>query len=528
MGLIDYKKYSLVEAAKLEDAEIEIIANLKEPEVTEDYIRIPVAERQEGDRIRTITISEDEGITALYAGNRKVVLTYIFAKEKNWDLAKAKKWVADHKKESGTGDIKDLLNGLISIKEVGRILSKENEELIKKSIAVLNDLLDKLATKQEVENAERYNAIKEAKDLLGNLKLNRMQSGIIPLAEKTVRADSTIPIKIIEPCWGTSGYYSKELLQKYAGQYKAGTQMFWDHPTPTEEAEKPERSLKNLASVLISEGRWQDDGIAGPGVYSDAKVFEPFKSRLEEIAEHIGLSHVAAGKARYGEAEGKKGMIVESIDKVLSIDYVTMSGAGGKIVQLFESVKGKKDMLLSEVDIAMLKKERPDLVETLRSELKDAIYNDKEEKKMTEEVKVKEIQDKLDAAEVKNKEKEKENAKLKEALVLIEAKKFVDGKLKEAEIPDITKARLAKDLSVAPVIKEGKLDEAEYEKKIKETVDAEIKYLAKLSESGKIKGMGDTSLSDEDKEKAKKKLTEGFKSLGLTEDQARSASAGRV
>jgi len=502
--------------------------NLEEPEVTEDYIRIPVAERQEGDRIRTITISEDEGITALYAGNRKVVLTYIFAKEKNWDLAKAKKWVADHKKESGTEDIKDLLNGLISIKEVGRILSKENEELIKKSIAVLNDLLDKLATGKEVENAERYNAIKEAKALLGNLKLKQMRSEIVPLIEKVVRADSTVPIKIIGPCWGTSGYYSKELLQKYAEKYTAGTHMFWDHPTPTEESERPERSLKDLAGVLISAGRWQEDGVAGPGVYGDARVFEPFKSKLEEIAEHIGLSHVASGKSKYGEAEGKKGMIIDSIDNVASVDYVTMSGAGGKIVQLFESVKGKKDMLLSEVDLTMLKKERPDLVETLRSELKDTIYNDKKEGKKMDDVKVKEVQDKLDAAEVKNKEQEKENAKLKEALILIEAKKFVDGKLKEAEIPDITKERLAKDLSEDPVVKEDKLDEAEYEKKIKEAVDAEVKYLAKLSESGKIKGMGDGDVSEEDKKKAQEKLTEGFKSIGLTEDQAKSASKGRI
>ncbi|GAH80503.1 unnamed protein product, partial [marine sediment metagenome] len=193
-----------------------------------------------------------------------------------------------------------------------------------------------------------------------------------------------------------------------------------------------------------------------------------------------------------------------------------------------ESAKGKKDMLLSEVDIAMLKKERPDLVEALRSELKEAIYNDKKEGKKMGDEKLKEIQDKLDKAEVKNKESDKKNAKLEEALVLIEAKKFVEGKLKEAEIPDITKARLAKDLSAKPVVKEGKLDETEYEKEIKKAVDAEVAYLAKLSESGKIKGMGDTSVSEEDKKKASEKLTEGFKSLGLTEDQAKSASAGRV
>jgi len=269
--------------------------------------------------------------------------------------------------------------------------------------------------------------------------------------------------------------------------------------------------------VLISAGRWQD-GVVGPGVYSDAKVFEPFKGKLEEIAEHIGLSHVAAGKAKYGEAEGKKGMIIESIDDVASVDYVTIAGAGGEIVQLFEAAKSKKDILLSEVDLTMLKKERPDLIEAIK----------KEGKAMTDDVKVKEVQDKLDAAEVKNKEAEKENAKLKESLVLIEAKKFVAEKLQEAKIPDITKARLAEEFSAKPVVKAGKLDEAEYEKKIKEAVDVEVKYLAKLSESGKIKGMGDGAGGEEDKKKTQERLTEGFKTLGLTEDQAKLASAGRV
>lgn len=539
------KKYSLTEA-ELDAAEAGVIVDLKEPYPNVHACRLEDPKKYDtcrtGDRVAdkpdSVKGKKYQVIYCKKTGGSMEQQAFRYSID-TWTESQARShcnlndgsFEAAEKKESdikGEGDIKNLLDGLISMKELGRILSHENEELIKKSIAVLNDLLDKLATGKEVENAERYNAIKEAKALLGNLKLKQMQSSIVPLAEKTVRADSTIPIKIIEPCWGTSGYYSKEVLQKCAEQYKAGTQMFWDHPTPTEESEKPERSLKDLASVLISEGRWQDDGIAGPGVYSDAKVFEPFKSRLEEIAEHIGLSHVAAGKARYGEAEGKKGMIVESIDKVLSVDYVTMSGAGGKVVQLFESVKGKKDMLLSEVDLTMLKKERPDLVETLRSELKDAIYNDKKEGKKMDDVKVKEVQDKLDAAEVKNKEKEKENAKLKETLVLIEAKKFVDGKLKEAEIPDITKERLAKDLSEKPIVKEDKLDEAEYEKKIKEAVDAEVAYLAKLSESGKIKGMGDGEVSEEDKKKAQEKLTEGFKKLGLTEEQAKSASQGRV
>ena len=67
------------------------------PEITERYIRIPVARRLASDRIRTITISADRGIKALYAANRKKVLTYLFARSHDWTMAKAKAWVKAHK-----------------------------------------------------------------------------------------------------------------------------------------------------------------------------------------------------------------------------------------------------------------------------------------------------------------------------------------------------------------------------------------------------------------------------------------------
>ncbi len=66
------------------------------PEVTDKYIRIPVARRKQGDRIRTITISSSKGIKALYAGNRKKILTYLFLRSKGWTMPKAKKWVKEH------------------------------------------------------------------------------------------------------------------------------------------------------------------------------------------------------------------------------------------------------------------------------------------------------------------------------------------------------------------------------------------------------------------------------------------------
>jgi len=68
------------------------------PEVTENYVRIPVDKGDhEGHRIRTIAISAEKGIKALYCGECKAVITYLFDKDK-WDVDEAKKWVADHKK----------------------------------------------------------------------------------------------------------------------------------------------------------------------------------------------------------------------------------------------------------------------------------------------------------------------------------------------------------------------------------------------------------------------------------------------
>ena len=69
---------------------------ITKPEETDDYIRIPVAEC---DVTATIDISKKEGIKALYCGDEKKVKTYLFDKRDpfNWTMAKAKKWVKDHK-----------------------------------------------------------------------------------------------------------------------------------------------------------------------------------------------------------------------------------------------------------------------------------------------------------------------------------------------------------------------------------------------------------------------------------------------
>lgn len=68
------------------------------PETTEHYHRIPVSTGHEGHRIRTITISADKGIKALYCGECKEVVTYLFDVDR-FTMAEAEAWVEEHGKE---------------------------------------------------------------------------------------------------------------------------------------------------------------------------------------------------------------------------------------------------------------------------------------------------------------------------------------------------------------------------------------------------------------------------------------------
>lgn len=80
------------------------IDGIIKPETTEDYFRVPVPGEEgkhDGHRIRTITISENDGIKALYCGECKVVITYLFSRDDKfgWTMARAQAWVREHSRD---------------------------------------------------------------------------------------------------------------------------------------------------------------------------------------------------------------------------------------------------------------------------------------------------------------------------------------------------------------------------------------------------------------------------------------------
>lgn len=355
------------------------------------------------------------------------------------------------------------VNTLLGEKTLPKAIREQVEGLRKAMRQTWSDLA--LATEPESEALAEEAAI---------------EGEYVPLTEKSVRMDGTTPIKIIAPGWGSSGYYSPAVLERDGPKvFTRGVKMFWDHPTKTEEVERPERSLHDLAAELVSDARWSDQDVAGPGLYAEAKVFSAYQAHVNDLAPFIGLSIRALGKAKQGEAEGKAGPIIEEIVSAKSVDFVTAPGAGGQVLQLFESAREP-----------IIRKEQT--------------VDEKEAKALTEE---------STALKTENAALKGELAKLREGALLQEARDFV-GKALPANLPESTRTRLAESLSNRIVFKDGKLDEASYLAVIEAAVVSELDYLSKVTVSGQITGMGSTFPAT-----GRAQLKEAFKAMYLKQSK---------
>jgi len=141
------------------------------------------------------------------------------------------------------------------------------------------------------------------------------------------------PIKLIAPGWGSSGYYSESVLKRDGAKaWPKGTHMYINHQSMSERVNRPERDLRNLAAVTITDPVYQENGSHGAGLYAQAEVFSSHAPFITERAKHIGVSITADGIMEYGEAEGRKGNIIKEISNGYTVDFVTKAGAGGAII----------------------------------------------------------------------------------------------------------------------------------------------------------------------------------------------------
>lgn len=366
--------------------------------------------------------------------------------------------------------------------------SPDGALLFRRDYAVAEDGTVTLGDPQQVRQTVSYEPVTES--ATGDVvEAEELGSDLIPLLERALREDGTFPLKVIQAGWGSSGFYSPEVLKRDGPKvFPAFTQMFIDHPGLSESRDRPERSIKDLAAVTVSAAEWQEDGPAGPGLYANARPFSNVAPLIEELSPFVGVSIRASGHAKPGEAEGRKGPVIERLVQGHSIDLVTKAGAGGKVLSLIESARPQPTT----------------------------------PKETTEVVTVDEAQ--IKALEESNRTLQEQVARMAERELLREAHALVAAEVARTGLPDMTKDRLITTLAGNPPVKDGALDRETYATRISEAVKTATAEVAAIVGSGQIHGMGaSTQTTEVTAEEAEKQLVGALGVFGITEMAARSA-----
>lgn len=146
-------------------------------------------------------------------------------------------------------------------------------------------------------------------------------------------------IQLIDAGEGSSGYYSPVVLEQAAQDriFPAGTHMYIDHAAAIRRGVNGERSVRDLAAVLVEDARYDP---AAQALVAEVLAFSGYAAMLTEMRDAIGTSISAwaeMGKPR----EGSTVPTVTRLTAAESVDFVVAAGRGGKILAVLESAVGE-------------------------------------------------------------------------------------------------------------------------------------------------------------------------------------------
>lgn len=203
------------------------------------------------------------------------------------------------------------------------------------------------------------------------LKAVRERGRLVEVASPKSTATRKM-IQIITPGWGSSGYYSAEVLERAAKNrvVAKGTQMFLNHASESEHRDRPERDVEKIAAVLVEDAIWDGTRLMAP-----ADLMGPHAEMIESLAPYIGVSiDGSATDITLGEAEGRRGPIIEDLAFVSSVDFVTHAGRGGMV--LLESARPSVVNALA-VEHGIAEATANETRELLQQELREMFPGDK-------------------------------------------------------------------------------------------------------------------------------------------------------
>lgn len=203
-----------------------------------------------------------------------------------------------------------------------------------------------------------------------------------------MRADGLVPIHVIRPGLGRGKgrhLYEAKMLEEAAPNFR-NWKMFMDHQAP--EAKRAAgglpRSIRDLGGI-IKESWWDGtvppDPERGHGQGAVVALCRPtplVKQLIETdpalVEASISATATAVRPVQHG---GQTAWLVEGLQPTGSVDWVSMAGAGGKVVQLAEALQEsltdeeeQREVMESMTDVELLAaiRARPDVYQHVLSE----------------------------------------------------------------------------------------------------------------------------------------------------------------
>jgi len=267
-------------------------------------------------------------------------------------------------------------------------------------------------------------------------------------------------IQLMSEGVGSMGTYPAEVLERDGAMaFPAGTQIFMDHLTESEEWDRAgNHSIKDLVGVTTTPAEFDAES---KSLRAAAKWFNGYESFIEEAKDYIGLS------VEVFAMSNNEGVVEAFVPSPLNaVAVVPRAGRDGKVLSLMESYKDKHDTIKNHddrKDEAVKPEDIEKIAEAVTAGLTPLFDGLKESLKPAE---------KDEAAD----ETETDLSVIAEALV-------------EADLPKSARTR------VYGAVKSGA--------KIEEAVEAEKTYLAEVRESlksdvveGRIKESGKNEATD--------------------------------
>ena len=255
---------------------------------------------------------------------------------------------------------------------------------------------------------------------------------------KSIKGTRKWLVRLITEGQGSTGVYTKEALQgSFAEAFPIGTHMYIDHATEVESFERPEGTLTKLAAVIAETPYWRDD--PEPGMYATIEVVEQWAPFIEQVSGIIGVSiHCGATLVQDDDiatAEIPSPPVIESFipSPVNSVDFVTVPGAGGRLVEALESFKKGNAIMGSSKHNSERKrmdtefKEALEALDTKLSALVEAL---------ADKAKKKDEENEEDAKKAKEEEEDKAK-KAKEAILA----------LADSDLPEVSRVRVAEAIA---------------------------------------------------------------------------------